>query len=60
MIHHLLYYLDETHDKLVFNEFGESHGMFAYLYSDRKHASFPQADSAKSGCETPWLVSKHR
>ena len=60
MIHHLLYYLDETDGKLAFNELDESHDVFAYLYSDRKHASFPQADSAKSGCETPQLVSKHR
>jgi len=29
MIHHLLYYLDETHDKLAFNEFDEPHDMFA-------------------------------
>ena len=60
MIHHLLYYLDETDGELAFNELGESHGMFAYLYSDRPNASFPQADSTKSGCETPQLVSKHR
>ena len=59
MIHHLLYYLDETDDKPAFNELDESHGMFAYLYSDRPNASFPQADSTKSGCETPQLVSKH-
>ena len=60
MIHHLLYYLDETDDKLAFNELDESHDMFAYLYSDRPNASFPQADSAKSGRGTPQLVSKHR
>ena len=40
MIHHLLYYLDETDDKLAFNELGESHDMFAYLYSDRPNAPF--------------------
>ena len=60
MIHHLLYYLDETDDKLAFNELDESHDMFAYLYSDRPIASFVQADSAKNGCGTPQLVSKHR
>ena len=32
----------------------------AYLYSDRPNASFVQADSAKNGCGTPQLVSKHR
>ena len=55
MIHHLLYYLDETDGRLAFNEFDETHDMFAYLYSDRPDASFPGADSAKSGCETPLL-----
>ena len=56
MIHHLLYYLDETDDKPAFNEFDEMHGMFAYLYSDRPNASFPEAGSAKSGCETPHVM----
>jgi hypothetical protein len=51
---------EETHDKLAFNDFDESHLMFAYLYSDRPNASFVRADSAKSGCGTPQLVSKHR
>ena len=51
---------EETHDKLAFNDFDESHLMFAYLYSDRSNASFCRADSAKSGCGTPQLVSKHR
>ena len=60
MIHHLLYYLDETDGRLAFNELDESHDIFAYLYSDRPNASFARADSAKSGCGTPQLVSKHR
>ena len=51
--------INRRHGKLEFNEFDEMYGMFAYLHSDRKNASFPQADSAKSGCETPQLVSKH-
>ena len=51
---------DETDDKLAFNDFDESHDVFAYLYSDRPNASFVRADSAKSGCGTPQLVSKHR
>ena len=33
MIHHLLYYLDETDDKLAFNELDEPHDMCAYLYT---------------------------
>ena len=44
---------EETHDKLAFNDFDESHLMFAYLYSDRPNASFVQAISAKYGCGTP-------
>ena len=57
MIHHLLYYLDETDDRPVFNEIDGSHDMFAYLYSDRPNASFCRADSAKNGCGTPQLVT---
>ena len=60
MIHRSVYKFDETDGKLAFNELGESHEMFAYLYSDRPDASFARADSAKSGCGTPQLVSKHR
>ena len=59
MIHRSVNKFDETDGKLAFNELDESHDMFAYLYSDRPNASFPQAD-AKSGCGTPQLVSKHR
>ena len=60
MIHRSVNNFDETDDKLEFNEFDESHDMFAYLYSDRPNASFPEADSAKSDCGTPQLVSRHR
>ena len=60
MIHRSVNKLDETYGKLAFNELDESHGMFAYLYSDRPNASFVRADSAKNGCGTPQLVSKHR
>ena len=60
MIHRSVNKFDETHDKLEFNEFDETHDMFAYLYSDRPNASFVRADSAKNGCGTPQLVSKHR